>query len=320
MDLGLAEETALVTASTSGLGLASATALAGEGANVAICGRDEERLDAARETVAAAGPGAVLAVRADITDPDTVTALVAETVERFGGLDHLVTSAGGPPSGPFLDTDDADWEAAYDLLVLSAVRTLREAHSRLEASDAGTWTAITSTSVREPIEGLVLSNAVRRGVVGLVKTVAREFAPEIRANAVLPGPHETPPDRGARRGERRARRVRQLRGGPQRLGERRSVGAGRRAPRAGRDRRLPVERPGEFRHRDGAACRRRPDAELTPDDRPVGETRVGRDVASELTFLAELGDDLAHALGLLHRHHEHAVVVGRDGESLDTNE
>jgi NAD(P)-dependent dehydrogenase (short-subunit alcohol dehydrogenase family) len=192
MDLGLAEETALVTASTSGLGLASATALAGEGANVAICGRDEERLDAARETVAAAGPGAVLAVRADITDPDTVTALVAETVERFGGLDHLVTSAGGPPSGPFLDTDDADWEAAYDLLVLSAVRTLREAHSRLEASDAGTWTAITSTSVREPIEGLVLSNAVRRGVVGLVKTVAREFAPEIRANAVLPGPHETP--------------------------------------------------------------------------------------------------------------------------------
>ncbi len=192
MDLEIEGNAALVTASTSGLGLASAKTLAAEGANVTICGRDEDRLAEARETVNSAGTGDVLAVQADITDPDNIGNLVSETVAEFGGLDHLVTSAGGPPSGAFLDIPEEEWYAAYDLLVMSAVRTLTEAYPSLEESDAGTWVAITSTSVREPIEGLVLSNAVRRGVIGLVKTVAREFAPEIRANAVLPGSYETP--------------------------------------------------------------------------------------------------------------------------------
>lgn len=192
MEFELDGNAALVTASTSGLGLASAEALAAEGANVTICGRDEDRLDEARETVAEAGSGEVLAVQADITDPDDIENLVSETVEAFGSLDHLVTSAGGPPSGAFLDIPEEEWYAAYDLLVMSAVRTVTKAQPHLEASDAGTWVAITSTSVREPIEGLVLSNAVRRGVTGLVKTVAREFAPAVRANAVLPGSHETP--------------------------------------------------------------------------------------------------------------------------------
>lgn len=192
MDLELTGKAALLTASTSGLGLASAEALAREGANVAICGRDEDRLEAAREAVESAGDGEVLAVPTDITDPGAIEGLVAETVETFGGLDHLVTSAGGPPSGSFLDLPAEEWQAAHDLLVMSAVHTVMEAHPHLEASNAGTWVAITSTSVREPIEGLVLSNAVRRAVIGLVKTVAREFAPEIRANAVLPGSHETP--------------------------------------------------------------------------------------------------------------------------------
>jgi len=192
MDLELDGNTALVTASTSGLGLASAKALAAEGANVAICGRDTDRLDGARETVAGVGTGDVLAVEADITNADDIERFVDETVAEFGGLDHLVTSAGGPPSGTFLDIPEDEWYAAYDLLVMSVVRALSAAHPHLEASDAGTWVAITSTSVSEPIEGLVLSNAVRRGVTGVVDTVAREFAPEIRANAVLPGSHETP--------------------------------------------------------------------------------------------------------------------------------
>jgi NAD(P)-dependent dehydrogenase (short-subunit alcohol dehydrogenase family) len=191
MDLELDGNAALVTASTSGLGLASAEALAAAGANVAICGRSADKIDAARETVAA-GTGDVLAIEADITDGDDIDRLVTETVAEFGGLDHLVTSAGGPPSGPFLDTAEEEWYAAYDLLVMSVVRTLSAAYPHLEASDAGTWVAITSTSVAEPIEGLVLSNAVRRGVTGVVDTVAREFAPDIRANAVLPGSHETP--------------------------------------------------------------------------------------------------------------------------------
>jgi NAD(P)-dependent dehydrogenase (short-subunit alcohol dehydrogenase family) len=192
MEFELDGNAALVTASTSGLGLASAEAFAAEGANVTLCGRDPDRLDEAHETVAEAGSGEVLAVQADITDPDDIENLVSETVEAFGGLDHLVTSAGGPPSGAFLDIPEDEWYAAYDLLVMSAVRTVAKSHPYLEASDAGTWVAITSTSVREPIEGLVLSNAVRRGVTGLVETVAREFAPAVRANAVLPGSHETP--------------------------------------------------------------------------------------------------------------------------------
>jgi NAD(P)-dependent dehydrogenase (short-subunit alcohol dehydrogenase family) len=191
MDLGLADETAVVTASSSGLGYASAASLAREGANVVICGRTPETLAAAEADLESVGDGDVLAVETDITEETDTAALVEATVAEFGGIDHVVTSAGGPPSGPFLDTSDGDWYDAYDLLVMSAVRVLRESHPHLVESDAGTVTAVTSTSVAEPIGGLVLSNAVRRAVIGLVKTVAEEWAPDVRANAVLPGPHET---------------------------------------------------------------------------------------------------------------------------------
>ncbi len=191
MDLGLGGNVALCTAASSGLGLASATALAREGADVAVCGQTEAHLDDAREQLRAAGTGDTLAVQADITDPDHVAAFVEETVAEFGGVDHVVTSAGGPPSGPFPEQDDRDWYRAYDMLVMSAVWTLREAHPHLGESKAGSVVAITSRSVREVIDGLVLSNAVRRTVIGLVKTVSREFAPAVRANAVLPGAHET---------------------------------------------------------------------------------------------------------------------------------
>jgi 3-oxoacyl-[acyl-carrier protein] reductase len=191
MDLGLDGDAALCTAASSGLGLASAEALAEEGANVAICGTTPGHVEDAREQVAAAGDGDVLAVEADLTDPDEVTALVEQTVDEFGGLDHLVTSAGGPPSGSFADMDDEDWYAAYDLLVMSVVRTVRAARPHLEAGDGGTITGITSGTVRQVKDNLILSNAVRRGVTGLIQTVSREFAPDIRANAVLPGAHET---------------------------------------------------------------------------------------------------------------------------------
>jgi 3-oxoacyl-[acyl-carrier protein] reductase len=191
MDLGVDGDTALVTASSSGLGFASAAALAAEGANVVICGRTPGRLDDAAADLDADSEGGVLAVETDLTDRADVEALVAATVDEFGGIDHLVTSAGGVPPGGFGDVDDEAWYGAYDTLVMSAVYTLRAARPHLEASDAGTVTAITSTSVAEPIENLILSNAVRRGVVGLIKSVARQWAPEIRANVVLPGAHET---------------------------------------------------------------------------------------------------------------------------------
>ena len=190
MDLGLAGDAALVTAGTSGLGRASAEALAREGASVAVCGLTPAHVDDTREALASTGDGDALAVEADITDPDAVEGFVADAVDAFGGLDHLVTSAGGPPSGTFLDTDDDDWHDAYDLLVMSAVRTARAAHPHLE-DGGGTITAITSRSVEEAIDGLVLSNSVRRGVTGLVQTLSREFAPAVRTNAVLPGTHET---------------------------------------------------------------------------------------------------------------------------------
>lgn len=191
MDLGLDGRTALVTASSRGLGRASAESLAREGANVAICARDPDELAAAREDIDALGDGGVLAVEVDITDPDELSAFVTETVETFGGLDHVVTSAGGPPSGPFLDTNEREWYAAYDLLVMSVVWLAEEAYPHLAESEAGSMVNITSTSVREPIEGLVLSNSVRRSVIGLMKTLALEFAPDVRVNAVLPGAHET---------------------------------------------------------------------------------------------------------------------------------
>jgi 3-oxoacyl-[acyl-carrier protein] reductase len=191
MELRIEGDAALVTASSSGLGKASATALAREGANVVINGRDEDALESARAEVATDAPGEVVAQPGDITDPDDVAALVERTVDAFGGLDHLVTSAGGPPAGAFVDTTDDDWYDAYDLLVMSVVRLARAAEPHLRAGAGGTIVTITSRSVKEAIDNLVLSNAVRMGVIGLEKTLSREFAPEVRANAVLPGSHET---------------------------------------------------------------------------------------------------------------------------------
>ncbi|RQG93385.1 SDR family oxidoreductase [Natrarchaeobius chitinivorans] len=191
MDLGIDGNAALVTASSSGLGKAAATALAREGANVVVNGRDEDRLAAAKADIEKVATGEVLALQGDITEADDVERLVETTVDEFGGLDHLVTSAGGPPSGPFLETDDEDWYDAYDLLVMSVVRLAREAEPHLREGDGGSIVTITSLSVKEAVDSLVLSNSVRMGVIGLEKTISREFAPDVRANAVLPGSHET---------------------------------------------------------------------------------------------------------------------------------
>ncbi len=193
MDLEIAGNAALVTASSRGLGNASATALVREGVNVAINGRNEEELEAAAEELReeAADGARVVPIVGDLTNKDDIKNLVETTVDEFGGLDHLVTSAGGPPSGPFLETDDDDWQHAYELLVMSVVRLTREAAEPLTADGGGTIVNITSRSVKEAIGSLVLSNSVRMSVIGLEKTLSKEFAPDVRANAVLPGAHET---------------------------------------------------------------------------------------------------------------------------------
>jgi 3-oxoacyl-[acyl-carrier protein] reductase len=190
MDLEIEGDTALVTASSSGLGKASATALAREGADVVINGRDEERLAEARAEIESVAAGEVVTQQGDLTEKSDVEAMVQRPVEEFGGLDHLVTSAGGPPSGAFLETTDEDWYEAFDLLVMSVVRLVREAEPHL-TTDGGTIVNITSRSVKEAIDSLVLSNAVRMSVIGLEKTLSTELAPEVRVNAVLPGSHET---------------------------------------------------------------------------------------------------------------------------------
>lgn len=190
MELNLADDAVLVTASSSGLGKGVAASFAREGANVVINGRDPDRLTAAVDEVRERAAGAVVGQAGDITDAEDVAALVDRAVEEFGTIDHLVTSAGGPPSGTFRSMADADWYDAFELLVMSVVRTTRAAEPHLH-DGGGTITNIASTTVKEAKPGLVLSNAVRMAVVGLNKTLARELAPGIRANAVLPGGHET---------------------------------------------------------------------------------------------------------------------------------
>ena len=193
MDLEIDGNVALTTASSSGLGFAAAQALVREGTHVIINGRDADRLADAKADLEAeaAGEARVVAVPGDLTEEDDIDELVETTLEEFGRLDHLVTSAGGPPSGPFLETDDEDWYEAYELLVMSAVRLCRAAADPLQAGDGGTIVNVTSRSVKEAIDGLVLSNSVRMSVIGLEKTLSTELAPDVRANAVLPGPHET---------------------------------------------------------------------------------------------------------------------------------
>lgn len=192
MDLQMAGDAALVTASSSGLGRASARALAAEGVNVVMNGRDGDRLRGAVEDVRSVATGDVVGQRGDLTVAEDVSALVERTVDEFGGLDHLVTSAGGPPSGPFMETDDEEWYRAFDLLVMSVVRLVRHAADHLRADGGGTIVTVTSRSVKEAIDGLVLSNSVRMSVVGLEKTLSTELAPAVRANAILPGVHGTP--------------------------------------------------------------------------------------------------------------------------------
>ena len=190
MDYKIDGNVAVVTASSSGLGKASAKALASEGANVVINGRNEERLEQAAEDVRSVAEGDVLPVQGDLTDSDDIAHLIDRTVEEFDTIDHLVTNAGGPPSGSFMETDDEDWYQAFDLLVMSVVRLVREAAPYLR-ENGGTIVTITSRSVKEAIPSLVLSNAVRMSVIGLEKTLSKELSPEVRSNAVLPAPHET---------------------------------------------------------------------------------------------------------------------------------
>ncbi|HEX6400947.1 MAG TPA: SDR family oxidoreductase [Actinomycetota bacterium] len=188
MDLGLAGKVALVTASSRGLGFASAKALVEEGARVAICARDEGRL---RQAAAELG-GDVLAVPADVTLPDTPQRLVDAAIERFGALHVLVGNAGGPPRARASDVDDETLRAALEGNLLSSVRLVRSALPHLRAAGWGRICLIASSSVKQPIPDLATSNTARPGLWGWAKTAAIELADEgITLNVACPGLHRT---------------------------------------------------------------------------------------------------------------------------------
>ena len=178
---------ALVCAASKGLGRASAEALARDGFKVAICARGRDALADAERTIAGTG-AEVLAIPADVSNAADVERVFQATAERFGGLDVLVTNTGGPPSGPFVAFDERAWLQAIDSLLLSVVRLCRGAIPLMQARGGGRIIHVTSISVKQPIAGLVLSNALRSAVTSLAKTLSVELAKDrILVNCVAPG-------------------------------------------------------------------------------------------------------------------------------------
>lgn len=186
MDLGLDGARALVGGGSSGLGLAVGTALAGEGARVALAARPSERLGAA-----AGGIDGSVAVGVDLETSDGPASAVGRAVEAFGGLDLLLVNSGGPPPGGFEQLDEAAWQRAIEGTLLGAVRLVRAALPHLRHSDRPAILVILSSSAREPIPGLTASNTIRPGLVGLIKSLSAEVAP-IRINGLAPGRFLTP--------------------------------------------------------------------------------------------------------------------------------
>jgi 3-oxoacyl-[acyl-carrier protein] reductase len=184
MDLGLKDCRAFVAGASRGLGKACAKSLADEGARVFICSRGADEIKTAALDVGASGCSA-----ADVSEPSEVKRVVKEAIATLGGLDILVTNAGGPPTGPFDRAGDGDWDIGYQLTLMSAVRLIREALPALKASGRGRIVNLTGYGVKEPISDLVVSDSVRAGVTVVAKTIATDLAPfGITVNNVAPGP------------------------------------------------------------------------------------------------------------------------------------
>jgi 3-oxoacyl-[acyl-carrier protein] reductase len=184
MDLGLKDCKAFIAGASRGLGKACAKALADEGARVFVCSRNAEELRRTAAELRAAGFCA-----ADVARPEEVQRAIAEAVAALGGLDCLVTNAGGPPTGPFEQAGDGDWDIAFKLNLMSAVRLIREALPALKASGRGRIVNLTGYGVKEPVTDLVVSDSIRAGVTVMAKTIASDLAPYgITVNNIAPGP------------------------------------------------------------------------------------------------------------------------------------
>ena len=206
MDLGLKGKVALVAGASQGMGKAAAFGFAREGAKVAICARGEAALNETAQQIRKQTGGEVLAIVADMSKAEDIKKFVNDTAEHFGRVDIVVNNAGGPPPGEFMKFSDEDWQNAFNLSFMSTMRMTREAVPHLRKAGGGKVINITSYSVKEPIAGLVLSNAVRSAVIGWAKTLSRELARDnILFNNVCPDRIDT--DRAQKLNKARADRL-----------------------------------------------------------------------------------------------------------------
>lgn len=188
MDLGLKGKRALVAAASHGLGKAAAMELAREGASVAICSRDYTAIEAAAEEIRAATHAEVLPVVADVTQISDIERLVGNAMARFGGIDILVTNAGGPPATTFATTPPDAWQKAFDLTLMSAINLCRAVVPQMKQRRWGRIIFISSITVKQPAGNLLLSNVIRTSISGLSKSLSSEYATDnVLVNSVLPG-------------------------------------------------------------------------------------------------------------------------------------
>jgi 3-oxoacyl-[acyl-carrier protein] reductase len=188
MNLGLTDRVAIVAAASSGLGRAAATELSREGARVAICARTAADLAKTAEQITRETGHEVFHQPVDVSDGAAVASFVAAVEHHFGRIDICVTNSGGPPSKLFKDTNPSDWKSAVDLLLMSTVFFAQETLPRMQKNKWGRFITITSYAVKQPVDGLLLSNSVRSAVTGLARTLANEYAAHgITVNNVCPG-------------------------------------------------------------------------------------------------------------------------------------
>ncbi|MDE0315313.1 MAG: SDR family oxidoreductase [Candidatus Poribacteria bacterium] len=188
MNLGLTDKIAVVGASSKGLGKAIALGLAKEGAKVTICARNSETLETTAEEIRDQTGSEVLAVPTDVSQPEQVESLISKAISHFGGIDILVNNAGGPKAGRFDDLSAEDYLTAVHLNLMSTINLCRAVVPTMQARGGGRIINLTSVSVKQPVDGLMLSNMARTGVIGFAKTLATELAPDkILVNNVCPG-------------------------------------------------------------------------------------------------------------------------------------
>jgi 3-oxoacyl-[acyl-carrier protein] reductase len=192
VDLGLKDRHALVTGSSRGLGYATALGLAKEGCAVVINGREAGKVNAAATAIADESHAVVTGIAGDVSDPSVPERLVAEAAQTMGGIDLLVTNAGGPPAGAFESLDESQWAKAVDLSFMSHVRLIRAALPYLRKSGAASVLTMTSWTVKQPMPNLILSNSIRLATIGLTKSLALELGGDgIRFNSILPAMIDT---------------------------------------------------------------------------------------------------------------------------------